>query len=61
MHHKPQSNSHDSILALALIAACLLCAPAAPMFDQASAQNSAASNGKIAFVSNRNGPPGEFM
>lgn len=60
MHHKARPNSHYSILALALIAACLLGAFAGPVFDHAAAQNSGASNGKIAFVTNRNGPPGEI-
>ena len=60
MPDKPRPNSHYSIFALALIAACLLCALAAPVFDHVSAQNNGASNGKIAFVTNRNGPPGEI-
>ena len=60
MHNNPRPDFHYSILVLVFIGACLWCALAGPVFDHASAQNSAASNGRIAFVSNRNGPPGEI-
>jgi TolB protein len=55
-----RAGSHHLLLALALAGVCLLCAIAWPNFDGASAQNSAKFNGKIAFVSSRNGPPGEI-
>jgi Tol biopolymer transport system component len=61
MNRNRRPNSHYSILVLVLIAACLLWALGGPVFDHVSAQNSTATlNGKIAFVSNRNGPPGEI-
>jgi len=61
MKDNQRAGSHYLFLAVALVAACMLCAIAWPVFDLASAQNSNAKfNGKIAFVSNRNGPPGEI-
>src|SRR5947209_15738020 len=61
MNDKPRADSHYLILALALVAACMLCALALPVFDRAAAQDSNPKfNGKIAFVTNRNGPPGEI-
>jgi hypothetical protein len=60
MKDNRRAGSHYLFLALALVVACLLCAIAWPMFDRASAQNSTKFNGKIAFVTNRNGPPGEI-
>src|SRR6266849_3506138 len=59
MNDKPRADTHYLFLALALVAVCTLCALALPVFDRASAQ-SAKFNGKIAFVTNRNGPPGEI-
>src|SRR6267143_6961599 len=61
MNERPRADSHNLILALALVAVCMLCALALPVFDRAAAQNSKPKfNGKIAFVTNRNGPPGEI-
>src|SRR6266849_9217787 len=59
MNDKPRADTHYLFLALALVAVCTLCALALPVFDRASAQ-SAKFNGKIAFVTNRNGPSGEI-
>src|SRR5205807_8495063 len=59
MNERPRADSHYLILALALVAVCMLYALALPVFDRAAAQ-SAKFNGKIAFVTNRNGPPGEI-
>ncbi|HMG76526.1 MAG TPA: hypothetical protein VK582_23825 [Pyrinomonadaceae bacterium] len=61
MNDKPRADSHYLFLALALVAVCMLCALALPVFDRAAAQNSNPKfNGKIAFVSSRNGPAGEI-
>jgi Tol biopolymer transport system component len=59
MNDKLRADSHYLFLALALVAVCMLCALALPVFDRAAAQT-AKFNGKIAFVTNRNGPPGEI-
>ena len=59
MNDKLRADSH--YLFLALVTVCVLCALAFPLFDRAAAQNSNPKfNGKIAFVTNRNGPPGEI-
>src|SRR5882762_12008741 len=59
MNDKLRADSH--YLFLALVTVCVLCALAFPVFDRAAAQNSNPKfNGKIAFVSNRNGPSGEI-
>src|SRR5260370_29979921 len=59
MKDRLQTNSR--YFALALVTACLLSAVAWPAFDGAIAQNAIGKfNGLIAFVSNRNGPPGEI-
>src|SRR5882672_823214 len=59
MNDKRRADSH--YLFLALVTVCVLCALAFPVFDRAAAQNSNPKfNGKIAFVTNRNGPPGEI-
>lgn len=55
-----RARSHYLFLASALVAVCLLCAIAWPTFDGALAQSLSKFNGKIAFVTNRNGPPGEI-
>src|SRR6195256_2920406 len=61
MNDKLRADSHYLFLALVLVAVCVLGAIAFPMFDRAAAQNSNPKfNGKIAFVSNRNGPAGEI-
>src|SRR5437667_69225 len=61
MNDKLRADSHYLFLALALVAVCMLCVLGLPVFDRAAAQNSTAKfNGKIAFVTNRNGPPGEI-
>src|SRR6266850_1750287 len=59
MNDKVRADSH--YLFLALVTVCVLGALAFPVFDRAAAQNSNPKfNGKIAFVTNRNGPPGEI-
>jgi Tol biopolymer transport system component len=55
-----RAGSHYLFLALALVGVCLVCAIAWPNFDGAAAQNPSKFNGKIAFVTNRNGPSGEI-
>ena len=60
MNGNLRAGSHYLFLALALAGVCLLCAIAWPNFDGASAQGPGKFNGKIAFVSSRNGPPGEI-
>ncbi len=55
-----RAGSHYLFLTLVLVGVCLACAIAWPNFDRASAQNPAKFNGKIAFVTSRNGPPGEI-
>jgi Tol biopolymer transport system component len=55
-----RAGSHYLFLALALVGVCLVCAIAWPTFDGAAAQNPSKFNGKIAFVTNRNGPSGEI-
>ncbi|MDX6576289.1 MAG: hypothetical protein QOE96_2242 [Blastocatellia bacterium] len=61
MNDNPRADSHYLFLALTLVAVSMLCALSLPGFDRAAAQNSNAKfNGKIAFVSNRNGPSGEI-
>jgi TolB protein len=57
-HRRP--GSHYLFLSIALVAVCMLIAIAWPAFERASAQSPGKFNGKIAFVSNRNGPPGEI-
>src|SRR5436309_363007 len=58
---KDRLHTNSRYFVLALVIACLLSAVAWPMFDGAIAQNAAGKfNGLIAFVSNRNGPPGEI-
>src|SRR5438067_12434298 len=58
---KDRLHTNSRYFVLALVIACLLSAVAWPMFDGAIAQNAAGKfNGLIAFVTNRNGPPGEI-
>lgn len=56
-HHS--SNARGLTVVLLLVEACLLCVLAVPVLRHASAQGQK-FNGSIAFVSNRNGPPGEI-
>jgi Tol biopolymer transport system component len=59
MKDAPRATSRYLLLLLAFTAASLLGASAWPVYQSASAQNPA-TNGKIAFVSSRNGPSGEI-
>jgi Tol biopolymer transport system component len=61
MKEVPRANSRYFPVMLALPALGLLCALSATWFRSVSAQNpTGKSNGLIAFVTNRNGPPGEI-
>lgn len=61
MKDAPRADSRYLLLMLGCLVVCLLLASAWPVFQSASAQNPPASlNGTIAFVTNRNGPPGEI-
>src|SRR6266545_3558659 len=61
MQDRLRPNSRYFVLAPASVTACLLFALVCPLFYGVTAQNANGKfNGLIAFVSNRNGPPGEI-
>jgi TolB protein len=61
MKDDPRADSRSLLLVLVFVMVCLLGLLAWPVYQSSSAQNPPLNfNGKIAFVSNRNGPSGEI-